>query len=55
MSAAKEVNRAVIALKPRQPLVDWANRTALFDMPIAVEDKDLQMCLHVKSGSVCCK
>jgi hypothetical protein len=34
----EEINRAVVVIKPRQPLVDWVNRTVPFDTPVTIEE-----------------
>jgi hypothetical protein len=33
----EQINRAAIVLKPKQPLVDWVNRTVPLDTPVTVE------------------
>jgi len=34
----EQINRAAIVLKPKQPLVDWVNRTVRLDAPLTVEE-----------------
>lgn len=32
------INRGVVIIKPKQPLVDWVNRTVPLDMPLTLEE-----------------